>query len=164
MTDHRSELRRELVAAAARRAEELESRPASTAGRPGEGSHRVRRLLLVAASIVLVVGAVTATSSAFGPLEFENDGERITAFRIRRSETGAISVEYGRPYEIRAAVSERYGPKIVWQVLGATVQTDVPLADLPPDARVVLVMPMDPNTVLVAVTEGESTSPSELGC
>lgn len=249
MTDHRSELRSELVAAAARRVEA--PGPLLSARRPKSQRRRVERLLLVAASIVALVGgltvgldadpasadvfeltttetevivsvaglvddpasaaaelreagldvrmvgrpvppslvgAVTATSSEFGPLDAENDGTRIIAFRIPRSETGAISVEYGRPAvedesyvatepvpdcedfagqrpsEVRAAVSERYGPKIVWQVLGTAVQTDVPLADLPRDGRVLMVLPIDPSTVLVAVADGGATSHPEIDC
>lgn len=238
--DHRSELRRELVAAAARRASEpqgpllpspvrrfgplllaaavllvvsaasvmFDSSPVAADAfgvtemdgtvvvsveglieDPEAAEEELRQAGLNASMVARpvppsLVGAVVATTSEFGALDADSDGNRVTAFRIPRSETRPITIEYGRPAlggeayaasepvpdcadyvgrtltaRIRSEIADRYGPEIVWQEFGDVIRTEVRFDDLATGAAIVTVLPMSPDSVLVGVTDGSDAPP-----
>lgn len=129
-------------------------------------------------------GRLVGGFSRSGTMDLESDGTRVVRFRIPKSHNGEIGLEYGRkaqPDELylasepppdcdefsglpltdrrTAEIRSRYGPHVVWQEVGESVQTGVLEEEIAPNAIIVTILPWSSDTVMLGVTDGSQPPP-----
>jgi len=160
---------------------------AATAELDAEGIHA--KLVPVPAAPSLV-GEVVSAFSDFGEMDNKNVGGRTTEIRIPVDAVGTLTIRYGREakpdetYEatesvpdcrsayagrivtdgIRRQLADAYGPEIRWQEFADGTPSNIDGDAVRPRAEIIDVLPIDPRTVLILVTDGASNPPSGLTC
>lgn len=137
-----------------------------------------------------LVGQIVSAFSDFDEVEATSSGGRTTEMRIPADSPGTLTIRYGRDAEaneeyeatesvpdcgsayagrpvtdsLRRQLADTYGPTLRWQEIDAGTPSNITGDEIRPSALIVDVLPVNPRTVLVLVTDGTSSPPSGMSC